>query len=242
MDKPTFEQTIYRNWASHFGQAAEITGQPGTTLIPEEKYRGDQEIALWHIGKHTFAQFDPDLADVIQRAVAQFPVEMSLTADVLVSMLGAERIKERDKCLALYLHPDHLPQYAPSAPYLVRPLTLADAGALILLKGFMTSEEVDEGYVEIDHRIAFGCFVGAQMVAAASGYEFAGFKDIGVLTHSAFRRKGLGKAVVGALCAWAIENGYIAQYRHDVTNTGSAQVAQSLNFKVYAEEETLWMK
>jgi hypothetical protein len=47
---------------------------------------------------------------------------------------------------------------------------------------------------------------------------------------------------VGALCAWASKNGYIAQYRYDVTNTGSAHVAQSLNFKVYAEEETLWMK
>jgi predicted GNAT family acetyltransferase len=106
----------------------------------------------------------------------------------------------------------------------------------------MTSEEVDEGYVEIDHQIAFGCFVGKQMVAAASGYERTGFMDLGVLTHSAFRRKGLGKAVVGALCAWSTENGYIAQYRHDMTNTGSARVAQSLNFKVYAEEETLWMK
>lgn len=66
--------------------------------------------------------------------------------------------------------------------------------------------------------------------------------DIGALTHSAFRRKGLGKAVVGALCAWAIENGYIAQYRYNVENTASARVAQSLNFKLYAEEETLWMK
>jgi len=39
--------------------------------------------------------------------------------------------------------------------------------------------------------------------------------NIGELTHSAFQGKGLGKAVFGALCAWSIKNGYIAQYRHD---------------------------
>jgi hypothetical protein len=33
MDKFTFEETICGNWPRHFGQAAEITGQPGTTLI-----------------------------------------------------------------------------------------------------------------------------------------------------------------------------------------------------------------
>jgi len=242
MDKTTFEETIYQNWASHFGRAAEITGQPGTTLIQEEKYRGNKGIALWYVGKHTFVQLDPDYLDVIQNTLAQFPADESLTAQALASMLGGERVNARDRSLVLYLYPDDLPEYAPPAPYLIRPLTLADAGALIMLKGFMTSEEVDEGYVEINHPITFGCFVGKQMVAAASGYERTGFMDIGVLTHSAFRRKRLGKAVVGALCAWAIENGYIAQYRHDVTNTGSAHVAQSLNFKVYAEEETLWMK
>jgi hypothetical protein len=242
MHKSTFEQRIFCNWAEHFGQATEITGQPGTTLIQEEKYRDNKDIALWYIEKHTFAQFDPNLADVIQSAVGQFPAEKSLTADALASILGDGRINSRDRSLALYLYPDELPAYAPPTPYIVRHLTLADAGALIMLKGFMTSEDVDDGYVEIDHQIVFGCFIGKQMVAAASGYELAGFMDIGVLTHSAFRRKGLGKAVVGALCAWSIENGYIAQYRHDVTNTGSAHLAQSLNFRVFAEEETIWIK
>jgi GNAT superfamily N-acetyltransferase len=242
MDKTTFEQSIYRNWATHFGQAAEITSRPGTTLIREEKYRGDKDVALWFIGKHTFAQFDPDLTDMIQGALAQFPADQSLTADALAAILGPKQIASRDRGRMLYLHPDALPAYAPPAPYIVRPLTLADAGALLALKGFMTAEEVDEGYVEVNHQIAFGCFDGKKLVAAASGYELAGFMDIGVLTHSAFRRRGLGKAVVGALCAWAIQNGYIAQYRHDLTNINSANVAQSLNFSQFGEEETLRMK
>lgn len=242
MDKTAFEQTIFHNWASYFGQSTEITNQPGTTLLHEEKFRGGKWIALWYVGKHTFVQLDPDFMDITQSAVAQFPAEKSLTANALAAILGAEQIKDRDRGLLLYLNPDDLPAYAPPAPYVIRSLTLADAGALIALKGFMTSEEVDEGFVEIDHQVMFGCFSGKQMVAAASGYERTGFMDIGVLTHFAFRRKGLGKVVVLALCAWSIEHGYIAQYHHDVENIGSAHVAKSLNFKLYAEGETLWMK
>ncbi|PKN91639.1 MAG: hypothetical protein CVU44_18840 [Chloroflexi bacterium HGW-Chloroflexi-6] len=242
MDKTSFEQNIYRNWAAHFGQAAEITSQPGTTLIREEKYRGDQDVALWYIGKHTFAQFDPDLTNMVEGALAQFPADQSLTADALAVILGSKQIASRDKGRMLYLYPGDLPAYMPPAPYVLRPLTLADAGALLALKGFLTAEEVEDGYVEVNHQIAFGCFDGNKLVAAASGYELAGFMDIGVLTHSAFRRQGLGKAVVGALSAWAIQNGYIAQYRHDLTNINSASVANSLNFSLFGEEETLWIK
>jgi GNAT superfamily N-acetyltransferase len=241
MDKTTFEQSIHRNWADHFGCPLEITNRPGATLLQEEKYRGNKEIALWRVGKHTFVQLDPDYLGLVQSAVAQLPAGEALTADALVAMLGAKQVSARDRSLALYLDPGDLPTYAPPTPYIIRPLTLADAGALIMLKGFMTSEEVDDGFVEVEHQIAFGCFSGRQMVAASSGYERTGFMDIGVLTHSAFRRKGLGKAVVGALCAWSAENGYIAQYRHNVENVASARVAHSLNFKPYAEEEAIWM-
>jgi GNAT superfamily N-acetyltransferase len=241
MDTLPFEQRIYRNWAAHFGCAPELTLQPGTTLLPEEKLRGEQEISLWYVDRHTFVRFDPALAGLFKTNQGTY-AQAALTADALAASLGAKRIEARDRGLALYLQPEDLPACTPSAPYSLRPLTLADAGALVGLKGHLTSVEVDEGFVEVDHLIAFGCFTGTQMVAAASGYEMAGFLDLGVLTHAGFRRQGLGKAVVGALCAWAGEHGYLAQYRHDVNNTGSAQLAHSLNFKPYVQEETLWIK
>ena len=242
MDRNAFEPAIYHTWAEHFGQPDEIIAQPGTTLLPEENYRDHDICLLWTVQKHAFVKYDPEYAPVIQTALSQFPPGETLSAKTLDTLLGPKHLKSRDLTLVRYLDPDDLPEYAPPAPYNIRQLTLADAGALLALKGFLTSEEVDEGYVEVDHQIAFGCFLGPQMVAASSGYERMGFMDIGVLTHSAHRRKGLGKAVVGALCAWSSANGYIAQYRHDVTNTGSAHVAESLNFKVYAEEEAFWMK
>ena len=93
----------------------------------------------------------------------------------------------------------------------------------------------------MDHLIAFGCLAGGQLVAAASGYERAGFMDLGVLTHPAYRGQGLGKAVVGAICEWAIARNVIAQYRCNVLNIGSHGVARKLNLRLYFKQESIWM-
>jgi GNAT superfamily N-acetyltransferase len=242
MNKTTFETTIYYNWASHLGCQVESFSQPGPTLLPAEKLRGEAALTLWKVGQHSFLEFDPELAELISDTLANFPTEKSLTAEDLVTRFGEKRIAEREQGFSRYLFPEELPASALSAPYSVRPLTLTEAGALLALKGFLTSAEVEEGYVEIEHLVAFGCFSGAQLVAASSGYEMDGFLDLGVLTHSGHRRQGLGKAVVGALCVWAHEHGFLAQYRHAAENHGSARLAESLHFKVYAEEDTFWLK
>jgi predicted GNAT family acetyltransferase len=105
-----------------------------------------------------------------------------------------------------------------------------------------TPEDVDEAYVEVTHQVAFGCFHGETLVAASSGYERTGFFDLGVLTHPGYRKKGLGKAVVGALCNWANQNNIIAQYRHNVLNTGSQKVAESLNFQMFFKSEGITLR
>lgn len=242
MDQNTFKTTLNRNWASRFGCPTETIRQPGTTLLPAETLRGAAALTLWKVGQHSFLEFDPELAKLVSDTLANFPTENTLTAEAVVARLGEKRITEREQGFSRYLFPDDLPASALPAPDLVRPLTLADAGALLALKGFLTSAEVEEGYVEIEHLAAFGCFSGTQLVAASSGYEMDGFLDLGVLTHSAHRRQGLGKAVIGALCGWAHAHGYLAQYRHAAENRGSAQLAESLQFKVYAEEATFWLK
>jgi predicted GNAT family acetyltransferase len=119
----------------------------------------------------------------------------------------------------------------------LRKLSGEDASAMAALHEACSAEEVEEGYVEVTHQIAFGCFQSEQLVAASSGYERTGFLDIGVLTHPGFRKKGLGKSVVGALCAWGIEKHIIPQYRHDALNLNSQHVAESLNFKPYFKTE-----
>jgi RimJ/RimL family protein N-acetyltransferase len=242
MDKKTFENTIYQNWTGYFGCPVDTAQQSGTTLLPESKYDGDKIIALWHIGKHTFVQLDPAYFPKLEKLVKELPTNTSLSGNHIEAAWGKDAVSARDAGFTYYLFPQDLPSYLPAKPFRMRQLSEADADAMSALHAANTPEDVDEGYVEVTHQIAFGCFLDQQLVAAASGYERTGFLDIGVLTHPEFRKKGLGKAAVGALCDWAAQNNMIAQYRHDVLNLNSQNVAKSLNFQMYFRSEGISLR
>ena len=242
MDANTFEHIIYQNWTDHFGCPVETIQQNGTTLLPDGKYDGEKLIVLWYIGKHTFAQFDTAYTPRLDQLTKALPANTSLTGDQILKAWENQVIHSRDIGLSYYLYPDDLPDYTAPHPFKLRQLTEADADAMSALHAANTPEDVDEGFVEVTHQIAFGCFFNEQLVAAASGYERTGFLDIGVLTHPEFRQKGLGKGVVSCLCAWANEHNIIAQYRHNVLNTGSQNVAGSLNFRMYFKSEAITLR
>jgi GNAT superfamily N-acetyltransferase len=242
MDKNTFDNIIYKNWTGYFGCPIETAQQGGTTLLPESKYDGDKIIAIWHIGKHAFVQLDPAYHPQLSKLAGDLPANSSLTGGMIREAWGNESILSHDLGLAYYLFPPDLPNYSPSQPFSLRQLTIADAESMSALHEANPPEDVEEGFVEVTHQIAFGCFLGGQLVAAASGYERTGFLDIGVLTHPEFRKKGLGKAVVGGLCNWATQHEIIAQYRHNVVNTGSRHVAESLRFQMYFQSEAIFLR
>jgi GNAT superfamily N-acetyltransferase len=241
MNWERFNQTIYQNWANHFGCSLATFHQSGTTILPVEKYAGEKIIVLWHIGNHSFAQLDPGFARQVERLLGRLAEASAISGGDLQRAWGARAISSHDIFLVYYLYPQDLPGYALPAPFVLRQLTEADGGLMQALHNANSPEDVDEGYVEVSHQIIYGCFAGEQLVAAASGYERAGFMDIGVLTHPGFRRKGLGKAVVGAICDWSSVNGYIAQYRFNEQNKGSRGIADGLNFRSYFSSEGIWM-
>ncbi|WKZ48134.1 MAG: GNAT family N-acetyltransferase [Anaerolineales bacterium] len=237
----TFEEMILNNWADRFQCSTSILQENGTTLIPEEKYANQNMIVLWHIGKHTFSLFDPSLIELLNNIKAQLPINTSLSGDDIQKGIGTNLITSHDVGLIHYLFPSNLPNLVTPHTFSVRALSLSDEEQLSALHSNCTPEEVDDGYVEIDHEIVFGCFHDNKLVSAASGYRMAGFMDIGVLTHSSFRRLGLGKVVVGALCEWAVSQNIIAQYRCNIGNTNSLGIAKSLNFRYYFSSESLIM-
>ena len=78
MNRDAFDQTIYRNWAAHFGCPVETLSRRGTTVLPLERYAGQKLVALWYIGEHTFIQLDPAYTDQVGRVLAQHPAGVSL--------------------------------------------------------------------------------------------------------------------------------------------------------------------
>lgn len=242
MDCAAFHHAVRRTWAAHFGCPTERLEQPGTTILPEPQYAGDKLIALWRIGARTFAQVDPQLADAVRRVTNGLPGGATMTADDLTRDWGDAAIQSRDAGLVHYLYPPDLVPQTPPASYTVRALTLADDGAMRTLHAACCPAEVDDGYVEVSHEIAFGCFEGEALVAASSGYRRTGFMDIGVLTHPGHRRRGLGKAVVGALCAWSVAHNVINQYRCNADNVGSQATALRLGFRQFFTSESIRLR
>lgn len=235
--KKTFEQTIYHKWTNSFGCPTETAYQNGTTIVPASKFEDKKIIVLEYIGEHTFAEIDPFYFQILNNLVKSLPAGTSISGGHIQEAWNKESIQSHTHGKTYYLHPSDLPPYLPPEPFSLRKLTTEDAKIMSVLHQANTPEDVEEGYVEVTHQIAFGCFHNGQLVAASSGYERTGFLDIGVLTHPNFRRKGLGKAVVGALCNWANEKHIIAQYRHDILNVSSQNVVESLNFKLYFKTE-----
>ena len=242
LERHSFDEAIYSNWAQAFGCPVEQVWQTGTTLLAEEKYRGKRIIALWYIGSHSFVQLDPAYTARVEAIIASLAAGTALKAAHLGQAWKTGEIADQDHGLVHYLFPADLPEHGPPAGCTIRRLTAEDGEAMRELHAACTPAETDEGFVEVDHEIAVGSFSGERLTAAASGYERTGFMDIGVLVNPEFRRMGLGVAVVGALCAEAIAQGWIAQYRCNATNTGSIGVARGLNFQLYFEQESVWMK
>ncbi len=239
MDRHIFEEFIYKHWTDYFGCPAETARQSGITLLPESKYDGDKVIVIWHIGEHSFVQFDPALSARLDQLKKELPLNTHLSGENILGSWGEESILSMDTGLVYYLFPPSLPDPTPRHPFILRQLTDKDAEAMSALHAANTAEDVDEGFVEVSHLVAFGCFYGDQLVSAASGYMRTGFLDIGILTHPDFRKKGLGKSAVGGVCQWAIQRDIIAQYRHNVLNINSQYVAKSLNFEMYFRSESI---
>ena len=91
-----------------------------------------------------------------------------LTADDLARAWGAAAIQSRDAGLVHYLFPPDLSAWAPRSPYTVRALSLADDDGMQALHAACSPAEVDDGYVEVSHEIAFGCFADGALVATSS--------------------------------------------------------------------------
>ena len=83
-----------------------------------------------------------------------------------------------------------------------------------------------------------GLFRDGRLWAAAGLRDFGeGLLDVTVSTHPEARGRGLGRAVVAALCRDALEAGRLVQYRHDETNPASAALAAAVGFTPLATVE-----
>ena len=99
----------------------------------------------------------------------------------------------------------------------------------------LTEGDKEAGFVELDHIAIFAAFDKDKIVSASSIINYGPFKDIGVITHPAYRKKNLGAAVVKKATEWCFENDVIPLYRCEVKNIGSLNIAKKIGYEKYIE-------
>ena len=118
-----------------------------------------------------------------------------------------------------------------------RPLTSDDAAAFAALVADCPEEDLDEAYVELDHWLVLGTFLGDRLVSAGSLYPWDDTRiaDLGVITLPEVRGRGFGRRTVRAMSAAALERGFEPQYRCQHDNAASVALARAAGFTLLGE-------
>jgi GNAT superfamily N-acetyltransferase len=116
-----------------------------------------------------------------------------------------------------------------------RLLTPADAAHVERLGRACTADDWENVASLPRAGVSVGAFAEGEL-AAIAGYEIWGesIAHVAVLTHPAHRGRALGRAVVSAVAAVALERELVPQYRSLMANRASLAVAAALGFEGYA--------
>jgi GNAT superfamily N-acetyltransferase len=242
MDRETFHRTVQQKWADYLGIGPEMVEQSGVRLIPAPRYAGSGKVDFFHLASLAVLRVDPDWEERVRDVMAAEGGERPLSPAALSAAWDGVQVAPEEATLIYHLYPDDLRPAPPGAAYQVRRLDEKDAAAMADLWAAVPQAEMEEADIGVDHDVAFGCFREGALAAGASGFRMAGFIDIGVLTHPDFRRRGLGKTAVAALCQWAIDRDELLLYRCRPDNKGSHRLAESLGFRRHFRQESAHLK
>jgi len=169
--------------------------------------------------------FPPDRVESLRRLLPSAPFTPARLADAF----GAMGFTTIGPAYIGYAEAVRPPSHAS------RSLSRSDAPAAEALRAACTETEWEYGGSLVGDHPSSGVFVGSDLVALA-GYEIWGgtIAHISVVTHPAFRGRGLGRSAVSHLANTALAAGLVPQYRTLQSNQASIRIAESLGFIHYA--------
>jgi len=234
------EKVVYGYWAKRFGCNPENLGHSGTLVIPEQDLTESGKAYLYHIDKMSVVRIAPSLAKQARLPDGYDRDFGSLAVNTLQALIPVEVLSTLLDC---YLDPKDFQHFTVRNGFTTRRLD-PEHDNPHLLKFYETCTEADLDAAEINIEepdpVIYGMFDGWQLVAYASHrYWDDAIADIGVLIHPRYRGRGLGKAVVSALCEWCIENDVVPMYRVFSDHAYSRRISEALGFKEMVVIETL---
>lgn len=229
-------EAFRRDMLSSRGLDPAIVAEPGVTVVPVASRAGSRVASAYVYGRHVAILTDPACADRLAGfdpgqfdGDALAPIErfgaFIIEAGGEIVGKGAMRVLEADPPLPV------------DGVEVVDAEIEADVARIQALVDACTEEEVDDAAIEMDELDpvirGIEASPGGALIGYASAFpdeDFGGRWDIGVLTHPAHRRKGIGVRSVQCLVADLVADGQVPLYRHDLDNAGSAAVSKSLGF------------
>ncbi|MBI9048556.1 MAG: GNAT family N-acetyltransferase [Anaerolineaceae bacterium] len=239
-----FQEVVYGYWSRRFTCDRNNFKTLGTHIIKEEELNGTNKAIVYHIDKMSVVRIDPLLVRKMRLLDKLDGKAISLAVnDLQASAEDKYRIELTSTLLDCFLDANDFKPHTVPADFTARRVFPENGSAQLSdLFHACTAEDLDEAdiYVDDPDPVIYGMFDGESMVAYASHrYWDNVIADMGVLIHPAYRSRGLGKAVVSALCAWCIQNEIVPMYRVFDDHTHSVKIPQALGFKELVVIESL---
>jgi GNAT superfamily N-acetyltransferase len=229
---PTTVRRIDAAWAAFFGLTPSAFLRPGIQVVAHQKLAGYHGVWFFQHHASLCLSVPPELMGEVQAGVGAYTVEGLFTETGVRALFGPRIERIIGPAYQGYVE---RPAFR-SAPHPdVRALSGTDQPALRMLADACEVEAWEHAGIAFDEPHVFGCFVDAQVVAAARYRPAWGqTAHIGVVTHPAYRGHGHGRAVVSAATAQGLEAGFIVLYQTLAANAPSVALATGLGYQSYA--------
>jgi GNAT superfamily N-acetyltransferase len=220
-----WDSRILRFWAAELN--AEPQAFEGNALTVQPVLDRGDRLIVYSCGEAKIVRVPRRLRPPVGAAPA------SASLDVLADWLGAPLEPRYTDWIAYATTP--CPPLETAVP--ARPVTRRDEGALQQLLAACTDSERMLAQITIDDPLIAGCFNGDTLVAVASTLDTSrDIADIGVLTHPAWRGRGLAAGLAVRLRNMITAKGRVAQYTTMASNGGSVRTLQKAGFDVFLVE------
>jgi GNAT superfamily N-acetyltransferase len=233
-------QIVHGYWSKRFNCEREKFVHPGTLILTVSELAESANVHLYHIDRMSVLRIDPSLA---KRAGLPDGYQSDLGALDVSKLQALIPVELASTLLDFYLDPKDFQCFTAGDGLSTRQLDAEnDKTTLLGLYQACTESDLDAAEVSIEEPdpVIFGIFDGTQLVAyAGHRYWDDVIADIGVLIHPEYRSRGLGKAVVSALCEWCFRNDIVPMYRVFMSHPHSRRIPEALGFRKLVFIETL---
>lgn len=239
MTTPASLWKIGSYWALMLGCPIEALSEPAVTILPHDRLSGWQGAFFFQHGPACVISLPASMEAQIRAAIAGAAPHDVFSLDCAAALFGnsSERLIG-----PAWLGYADAQDYRPMPSDETRMLRPRDAPALRDLAS-ASGEEWEYSGISFESSVVIGRFVDGILVAAGTVERTSrDLLNVGIITHPAYRGRGYGTEIVGALTSYGLRRGAVMQYRTLESNVPSMRIAATLGYQSYGRTIAVRLK